>query len=124
MKNAFRIYKSDINRIRTNWVARLMIIVIIIIPSMYSLINIKASWDPYANTGGIKIAVVNEDKGTIYKEQNINLGNDLVDKLKDNDKLGWVFTDKESANKDLLLEKYYAKAIDIGCKITKDISYN
>jgi YhgE/Pip-like protein len=75
---------------------------------MYSLINIKASWDPYANTGGIKIAVINDDKGTIYKEQNINLGNDLVDKLKDNDKLGWVFTDKESAKKDLLLEKYYA----------------
>lgn len=108
MKNAFRIYKNDINKIRTNWVARLMIIVIIIIPSMYSLINIKASWDPYANTGGIKIAVVNEDKGTIYKEQNINLGNDLVNKLKDNDKLGWVFTDNESAKRDLILEKYYA----------------
>lgn len=108
MKNALKIYKRDINRIRTNWVARLMIIIIIIIPSMYSLINIKASWDPYSNTSGIKIAIVNEDKGTVYKEQDINLGNDLVDKLKDNDKLGWVFTDKESAKKDLLLEKYYA----------------
>ena len=108
MKNAFRIYKRDINKIRTNWVARLMIIVIIIIPSMYAWINIKASWDPYSNTGGIKIAVINNDKGTVYKEQNINLGNDLVDKLKDNDKLGWVFTDKESAQRGLLLEKYYA----------------
>jgi putative membrane protein len=108
MKNIFKIYKRDINRIRTNWVARLMIIVMIIIPSMYSLINIKASWDPYANTSGIRIAVVNEDKGAVYKEQNINLGKELIDKLKDNDKLGWVFTDKESAKKDLLLEKYYA----------------
>ncbi|EHI97968.1 YhgE/Pip N-terminal domain protein [Clostridium sp. DL-VIII] len=108
MKNAFKIYKRDINKIRTNWVARLMIIIIIIIPSMYAWINIKASWDPYSNTGGIKIAVINDDKGTVYKEQNINLGNDLVDKLKDNDKLGWVFTDKESAQRDLLLEKYYA----------------
>lgn len=119
MKNAFRIYKRDINRIRNNWVARLMVIVIIIIPSMYSLINIKASWDPYANTGGIKIAVINEDKGTIYKEQNINLGKDLVDKLKDNDQLGWVFTDKESAEKDLLLEKYYA-TIEIPEDFSKD----
>lgn len=108
MRNVFRIYKSDIKRIRANWVARLMIIVIIIIPSMYSLINIKASWDPYSNTSGIKIAVINEDKGTVYKEQNINLGNELVDKLKDNDKLGWVFTDKESGQRDLLKEKYYA----------------
>jgi YhgE/Pip-like protein len=119
MKNAFRIYKRDLKRIRINWVARLMIIVIIIIPSMYSWINIKASWDPYSNTGGIKIAVINEDKGTVYKEQNINLGNDLVNKLKDNDKLGWVFTDKESAQRDLILEKYYA-TIEIPENFSKD----
>nr|WP_312291375.1 YhgE/Pip domain-containing protein [Clostridium chromiireducens] len=119
MNNIFRIYKRDINRIRTNWVARLMIIVIIIIPSMYSLINIKASWDPYSNTSGIKIAVVNEDKGTVFKERDINLGEELVDKLKDNDKLGWVFTDKESAKKDLLLEKYYA-TIEIPENFSKD----
>jgi YhgE/Pip-like protein len=119
MKNIFRIYKRDINKICTNWVARLMIIVLIIIPSVYSLINIKASWNPYSNTSGIKIAVINEDKGTIFKEQDINLGNELVEKLKDNDKLGWVFTDKESANKDLLLEKYYA-TIEIPEDFSKD----
>lgn len=119
MRNIFRIYKRDINKIRTNWVARLMIIVIIIIPSMYSLINIDASWDPYSNTKGIKIAVINDDKGTVFKEQNINLGNDLLDKLKDNDKLGWVFTDKESAERDLLLEKYYA-TIEIPENFSKD----
>ncbi|MFT8348687.1 YhgE/Pip family protein [Clostridium saccharoperbutylacetonicum] len=119
MKNIFKIYRRDINKIRTNSVARLMIIVIIIIPSIYSLINIKASWDPYANTGGIKIAVINEDKGTVFKEQNINLGQELVDKLKDNGKLGWVFIDKESAEQGLLQEKYYA-TIEIPEDFSKD----
>ncbi|EKQ50220.1 MULTISPECIES: YhgE/Pip domain-containing protein [unclassified Clostridium] len=119
MKNVFRIYKRDINRIRTNWVARLMIIVIIIIPSMYSLINIKASWEPYSNTSGIKIAVINEDKGTIFKDKDINLGNELVDKLKENNKLGWVFTDKDNGKKDLLQEKYYA-TIEIPEDFSKD----
>lgn len=109
MKNAFRIYKRDMTKICTNWVALVMIIVIIIIPSLYSLINIDASWDPYSNTKGIKIVIINNDKGTFFKGQDINIGNELVDKLKDNDKLGWVFLDdKESARKDLLLEKYYA----------------
>jgi len=120
MKNAFRIYKRDMIKICTNWVAILMIIVLIIIPSLYSLINIDASWDPYANTSGIKIVVINEDKGTVFKEQDINLGNELVENLKDNDKLGWVFlSDKEVAKQDLLLEKYYATI-----EIPEDFSEN
>ena len=120
MKNAFRIYKRDINKIFTNWVAGLMIIVLIIVPSLYSLINIDASWDPYSNTKGIKIVVINEDKGAVYKEQDINLGNELVKKLKDNDKLGWVFIDdKDVASQGLLLEKYYA-TIEIPEDFSKD----
>ena len=120
MKNIFRIYKRDMIKICTNWVAILMIIVLIIIPSLYSLINIDASWDPYSNTNGIKIVVINEDKGTVFKEQDINLGNELVEKLKDNDKLGWVFLDdKETAKQDLLLEKYYATI-----EIPEDFSKN
>ena len=90
MKNIFRIYARDIKRICTNWAAMIMAIVIILIPSLYSLTNIKASWDPYANTGGIKIAVVNNDAGTIYKEQNLNLGEELVEKLKDYHKMNWM----------------------------------
>ena len=120
MKNAFRIYKRDMIKICTNWVAIAMIIILIIIPSLYSLINIDASWDPYSNTNGIKVVVVNEDKGTVFKEQDINLGNELVEKLKDNDKLGWVFLDnKETAKEDLLLEKYYATI-----EIPEDFSEN
>lgn len=120
MKNAFKIYKRDMIRIGTNGVARLMIIILIVIPSLYSLINIKASWDPYSNTSGIKVAVINEDKGTLFKEQDINLGDDLVEKLKENDKLGWVFIDdKDAAKQDLLLEKYYA-TIEIPENFSKD----
>lgn len=120
MKNAFRIYKRDITKICTNWVAIIMMLVLIIIPSMYSLINIDASWDPYANTSGIKIVVINDDRGAVFEEQDINLGNELIENLKDNDKLGWVFLDnKEMANQGLLLEKYYATI-----EIPEDFSKN
>lgn len=108
MRNIFRIYKRDVKRICTNWAALIMAIILIIIPSLYSLINIKASWDPYSNTNGLKIAVVNKDKGTVFKEQDINIGEELVEKLEDNDKMGWEFTDEETAKTGLKEEIYYA----------------
>ncbi|MBE6062372.1 MAG: YhgE/Pip domain-containing protein [Clostridium butyricum] len=111
MKNVFRIYKRDIKRICTNWAALIMAIILIIIPSLYSLINIKASWDPYSNTNGLKIAVVNKDIGTIFKEQDINLGKKLVEELEDNSKMGWEFTDEDSAKSGLKEEKYYASIV-------------
>lgn len=111
MKNIFRIYARDIKRICTNWAAMIMAIVIILIPSLYSLTNIKASWDPYANTSGIKIAVVNKDSGTIYKDQDLNLGEELIEKLEDNDKMDWTFVNEEEASEGLIKEKYYASIV-------------
>lgn len=71
MKNIINIFKRDMKNIFTNWVAALVVVVLMIIPSLYSLINIEASWDPYSNTKGIEVAIVNEDKGTVYKEHSI-----------------------------------------------------
>ncbi|NFG25388.1 YhgE/Pip domain-containing protein [Clostridium botulinum] len=108
MKNIIKIFKRDIRNIFKNWVAVMIIFGLMVIPSLYSLINIKASWDPYSSTSGIKIAVVNEDKGTIFRDEDINLGNELVEKLEDNDKMGWTFVDKETAKSGLINETYYA----------------
>src|SRR5471030_2353810 len=121
MKNIIKIFKRDIKNIFTNWVAILVVIVLMIIPSLYYLINIEGSWDQYYNTNGIKVAVINEDKGTVFKEHDINLGNELVEKLKDNDKLGWVFVDKKNAEDGLLLEKYYA-TIEIPEDFSEDVT--
>lgn len=120
MRNICKIYKNDLKTICTNWAARLMIIVLILIPSLYSLINIKASWDPYANTGGLKIAIINNDSGTIFKDEDINLGDELVDKLKDNDKMGWEFVDNEEGKNGLRQEKYYA-TIEIPEDFSEDL---
>ena len=111
MKNIFKIYVRDMKRMFTNWAAMIIAIIIILIPSLYSLTNIKASWDPYANTGGIKIAVVNNDAGTIYKDQDLNLGEELVEKLKDNHKMNWIFVSEDEAADGLINEKYYASIV-------------
>ncbi len=111
MKNIIKIIKKDFKNIITNWIALGIVIGLIAIPSLYSLVNIFASWDPYSSTSGIKVAVVNEDMGTVFKDKNINLGHELVNKLKDNDKMGWDFVDKETADNGLLMEEYYATIV-------------
>lgn len=121
MKNAFKIYKRDIKTMVTNWAALIMVVILIFIPSLYSLINIKASWDPYGNTGGIKVAVVNEDEGTVFKDSEINLGNELIDELKSNTKMGWTFVDKETATQGILEETYYAM-IEIPSDFSKNVT--
>lgn len=69
MKNIFRIFSKDIKSITTNWVALVIIVGLMILPSLYAWFNIRASWDPYGNTGGIKVAIVNKDRGGSLKDK-------------------------------------------------------
>lgn len=55
---------------------------ICILPALYAWFNIAANWDPYSNTGNIKIAVANCDNGTKLASKEINIGNQIVDNLK------------------------------------------
>lgn len=108
MKKIFKIFGTDMKKLGTNWAALLVIGALMILPSLYAWFNILASWDPYGNTGGLKVAVVNKDKGTTFKDKDINVGNELVDKLKNNTKLGWLFVSEDDANEGVRTGKYYA----------------
>ena len=44
-----------------------------ILPSLYAWFNIKASWDPYGNTGNISVAVINEDSGAEIMNKKVNI---------------------------------------------------
>lgn len=122
MKNIFKIFKRDLKNIFTNWVAIVVVLAIMAIPSLYSLVNIKANWDPYGNTKGMKIAIINNDKGTTFKDKDINLGEQLVDKLKDNDTINWQFVDDaDEARNNLIMEQYYA-TIEIPEDFSKDVT--
>ena len=65
-------------------------------------------WDPYSNTGHIKVAVVNEDQGDKIRGKKINVGNTLEDTLKNNDKFDWQFVSREKADHEIRMGKYYA----------------
>ncbi len=85
-----------------------VVLAIIIIPLMYSYFYLSAFWDPYSKLDQLPVAVVNEDKGAMINSEQKNVGNELVDELKDNTELKWVFTDKAEAKTGLNDRKYYA----------------
>ena len=110
MKNIFKIYKGDLKRIFASYAAIIVVAALCILPSLYAWFNIKASWDPYseAATSGIKIGVVNNDLGTVLNDKEINIGDTVVDELKDNRSLGWQFVSEEEAAKAVEEGTYYA----------------
>ena len=110
MKSTFEIFKKDLKNIFTNYGALIVVVALCLLPSLYAWFNIEASWDPYAEsaTSGIKVGVVNKDLGTTLNGKDINVGNTVVEGLKDNKQMGWQFVSEEEANQMVEEGKYYA----------------
>ncbi len=111
IKGAREIFKNDIKAIKNSPVVLFVLIVIICIPALYALLNIQATWDPYAQTSSIKIAVVNEDLGSTSNGTDYNMGNMFTDELKNNTDFNWQFVDRQTALDGLQHGKYYAALI-------------
>ena len=121
MSTILRIFIKDLRGICRNIFALIIAIGLCIIPSLYAWFNIYSNWDPYANTASIKIAVYSEDTGFDMDGEYQNMGNSIIDNLKENDKLGWTFTkDMESTIDGVKSGKYYA-AIVIGDNFSRSM---
>ena len=121
MKKIFSIYRTDLINLWRVPTGLLLMVALAILPSVYAWINLEAMWDPYANTSGIKIAVTSNDQGAKIEDKAINIGNEVVDNLKDNHTLGWTFVDEETALNGVERGDYYASLIipeDFSRKIT------
>ena len=101
----------------------IVILALCILPSLYAWFNIKASWDPYGQeaTSQIKVGVINNDKGTTFNNRDINIGDEVVDQLKENDLMGWQFVSEEEGDKALEEGEFYA-TITIPDNFSKDIT--
>lgn len=111
MKNIWEIFKTDINNIRKKRAAIVVIVALMILPSMYAWFNILPSWDPYANTENVAVAVVNLDVGAEVEGKPINVGDEVITSLQDNNQLGWHFVAEEEAAEGLEKGDYYASII-------------
>jgi putative membrane protein len=135
IKNIWKIFVDDLKRITMNPVAIIIAAGLIILPSLYAWFNIAASWDPYGNTKGLKVAVVNNDKGasidsifdTDIDDSSINIGEMVMDELRKNDNIGWQFVEGDAAIDGVQSGKYYAAVVipeDFSQKISSVLTTN
>lgn len=114
MITIFRVFLSDVKRLRSNVVAIVITMGLSIIPALYAWFNIMSNWDPYGTsaTSQMKVAVCSQDSGVEIGSLSLNVGDEVITGLKENTTIGWVFT----ASKDEALEgvnsgDYYAALI-------------
>ena len=113
------IMKKDFRGVFSNPIVTIVLIAVIILPSLYALLNIQACWDPYGNTGNLVFAISNNDEGTTFQDTELNVGNELVKELKRNHKFDWKFVPEQELREKVYTGEYYA-----GIVIPKDLSKN
>ncbi|MEK5439702.1 MULTISPECIES: YhgE/Pip domain-containing protein [Paenibacillus] len=111
MGGILRIYRNDWRNVFKVPVAVFLIAALVVLPSVYDWFNVAAVWDPYSNTSGIKIAVTSLDEGTTVKDKSFNIGNDVMESLRNNKSLGWTFVDAEAAHNGVKRGDYYASIV-------------
>lgn len=84
---------------------------IILIPMLYSSIYLSAFWDTYGNINKVPVAFVNLDKAASKDGKDYNIGKDVEDNLKDNDKVKWNFVSYEDAKHGVEGSEYYAMIV-------------
>lgn len=114
MRNIWRIFRADWQRISASVVAVVVIMGLCLIPCLYAWFNIFSNWDPYGPdaTSNIRVAVTSEDEGYELLGLKLNIGSMVLDGLKSNNQMGWDFVDsREEALEGVRSGRYYAALI-------------
>lgn len=114
MKNIIKVFLNDCKHIGRNVVALVVVMGLAVLPSLYAWFNILSNWDPYGpeSTSNIKVAVAYDDTGINISGMDINISTNIVEALKTNDTIGWVFTDStDEAIEGVWSADYYAALI-------------
>lgn len=113
MRNIIAIFKRDLSRIRGSVVSLIVAVGLVIVPTLYAWFNIAGSWDPYGNTGNLKVAVANSDNGYMSDliPVRVNIGDTVVSALRENDQLDWRFVSESDAVEGVRSGEYYAAVV-------------
>lgn len=109
VKHIWALFLLDWKRIVKNPVAFFLILALMVIPSLYAWFNIKALWDPYANTSQLPIAVYSDDAAANFQGISVQIGKEVLAQLHQNKQLGWRFVhSKAELVRGVRSGKYYA----------------
>ena len=113
MKAVWEIFRADLSRAHRSLISMVVVLGLVVLPSFFAWFNISASWDPFANTKNLRIAIANTDKG--YKSDliplEVNIGNRVVSALRTNEQFNWVIDSEEQAIEKTRSGEYYAAVV-------------
>ncbi|WP_243685957.1 YhgE/Pip domain-containing protein [Lentilactobacillus rapi] len=123
VKNIKLIYQRDLKSIFKYKAALLTITALCVLPCLYTLVNVKALWNPYntQEVSRIPVAVVNNDQGAKLQGKQFNFGDKIVANMKQNHQIGWRFVDSKTAKTKLRAGKYYAE-VEIPSNFSADLT--
>lgn len=99
--------KQEWKSLWRNPILIIVLVFIIAIPAIYTTLFLGSMWDPYGKLDELPVAVVNLDEPVEYEGETLNVGQKLVDKLKEDGSLCFNFTDTEQAERGLENGTYY-----------------
>lgn len=129
VKNAWGIFVHDLKQLVRNPFALAVAIGIVLLPSLFAWYSVAAVWNPYSHLDGLKVAIVNEDRGVAAKDVNsqsidatalaemldgeaeLNIGDQLARTMQEDGGLDWQFVDAATAESGLASGDYYAEFI-------------
>lgn len=117
MKN--KLFIQELLAVFRNKKLLIPVIAVLFIPVLYSGMFLWAFWDPYEHLSDLPVAVVNEDSGTTVDGEKLQLGDDMVEKLKESKDFDFQFVSENEGKKGLEQQEYYMMI-----KIPEDFSEN
>ena len=113
MKAIWEIFRADLSRAHRSVISMVVVLGLVVLPSFFAWFNISASWDPFANTKNLRIAIANTDNG--YKSDliplEVNIGNRVVSALRTSEQFDWVIDSEEQAIEKTRSGEYYAAVV-------------
>lgn len=109
MGNVLRVVKRDVLRLLKTPAALVVVIALLVLPSVYTWYNVVGFWNPYDNTGNLRVSVVNEDAGGSSElTGELHVGDMIVEQLQENAQLDWAFAGHDEAMAELESGESYA----------------
>ncbi len=122
MTNILKIISNDMKGLVRNKLAFVLALGVCVLPSLYAWFNIYSNWDPYGSTSNISIAVASMDEGYVDEDGVYqNMGDSVMDSLKENSSINWVFLDSDAEAIDGVEAGDYYAAIVMGADFSRDM---
>ena len=99
--------RQEWKRLLHNPLLLVVMVAIIAIPTIYTTLFLGSMWDPYGNVEHLPVAVVNLDQPVTVEDETYDIGQSLVDNLKEDASLDFHFMGQEEAQEGLADGTYY-----------------